>query len=92
MDGTGPMGRGPATGWGMGPCGRGFRRGWRRRMRGRGRMPFSPREMGSPRNRQEEKQDLEAEERELKQELEAIQQEKQELEKEVVASESGGDK
>lgn len=26
-DGTGPLGLGPATGWGRGPCGRGLRRG-----------------------------------------------------------------
>ncbi|NLH38840.1 MAG: DUF5320 domain-containing protein [Elusimicrobia bacterium] len=36
-DGTGPLGFGPATGWGRGPCGRGLARrgmaqgrGWRR--------------------------------------------------------------
>jgi hypothetical protein len=37
-DGTGPLGLGPATGWGRGPCGRGLARrgnmargwGWRR--------------------------------------------------------------
>jgi len=26
FDGTGPMGQGPGTGWGMGPCGRGMAR------------------------------------------------------------------
>ena len=36
FDGTGPMGFGPGTGWGIGPCGMGWRRGfgcgfgWRR--------------------------------------------------------------
>ena len=29
-DGTGPLGAGPGTGWGMGPCMRGMRRGARR--------------------------------------------------------------
>jgi len=29
FDGTGPLGLGPGTGWGMGPCGAG--RAWRRR-------------------------------------------------------------
>ena len=28
FDGTGPLGYGPGTGWGMGPCGAGM--GWRR--------------------------------------------------------------
>jgi len=28
FDGTGPLGSGPGTGWGMGPCGAGT--GWRR--------------------------------------------------------------
>jgi hypothetical protein len=28
FDGTGPLGFGPGTGWGMGPCGAGM--GWRR--------------------------------------------------------------
>ena len=27
-DGTGPLRRGPMTGWGFGPCGRGLRRGF----------------------------------------------------------------
>lgn len=31
-DGTGPLGLGPGTGWGLGPCGAGmaWRRGWGR--------------------------------------------------------------
>jgi len=29
FDGTGPLGLGPRTGWGMGPCGLGLRRGER---------------------------------------------------------------
>ena len=28
LDGTGPLGRGPMTGWGRGICGRGFGRGY----------------------------------------------------------------
>ncbi len=28
FDGTGPLGSGPSTGWGLGPCGAGM--GWRR--------------------------------------------------------------
>jgi|YelNatPaOPRAMG01_1025707.scaffolds.fasta_scaffold00124_68 hypothetical protein len=27
FNGTGPMGQGPGTGWGLGPCGAGLRRG-----------------------------------------------------------------
>ena len=27
FNGTGPMGQGPGTGWGLGPCGSGMRRG-----------------------------------------------------------------
>lgn len=27
FNGTGPLGSGPGTGWGLGPCGMGFRRG-----------------------------------------------------------------
>jgi hypothetical protein len=32
FDGTGPLGLGPGTGWGLGPCGAGlaWRRGWGR--------------------------------------------------------------
>jgi hypothetical protein len=31
FDGTGPLGSGPGTGWGLGPCGAGrFNRGFRR--------------------------------------------------------------
>ncbi|MGB9609319.1 MAG: DUF5320 domain-containing protein [Minisyncoccia bacterium] len=30
FDGTGPMGFGPGTGWGLGPCGAGLRRRWYR--------------------------------------------------------------
>ena len=37
FDGTGPLGFGPDSGWGMGPCGGGM--GWRRgRGRGSGRF------------------------------------------------------
>lgn len=39
FDGTGPLGFGPGTGWGMGPCGAGM--GWRRGSgRGFGRRRF----------------------------------------------------
>uniref|UniRef100_A0A7C3UYK3 DUF5320 domain-containing protein n=1 Tax=Desulfobacca acetoxidans TaxID=60893 RepID=A0A7C3UYK3_9BACT len=42
-DGTGPLGAGPGTGWGLGPCGAGRRRGggqfWGRRF-GRGAWGF----------------------------------------------------
>ena len=38
FDGTGPLGYGPGTGWGMGPCGAGM--GWRRGGRGFGRRRF----------------------------------------------------
>jgi len=30
LNGTGPQGQGPQTGWGRGPCGQGFRQGFGR--------------------------------------------------------------
>jgi len=48
FDGTGPLGFGPGTGWGLGPCGAGmaWRRGGRGRARGFGRFwgnyPYQP--------------------------------------------------
>ena len=64
QDQTGPLGYGPATGWGRGPCGRGLKRG---RGFGQGLRRF-----WSPQN---EKQALEQEENFLQKELEAIRQE-----------------
>jgi hypothetical protein len=47
-DGTGPMGAGPGTGWGLGPCGAGRRRGISRSM-GRGARGFGRGAYGRPR-------------------------------------------
>lgn len=92
FNGTGPMGQGPGTGWGLGPCGaglrrggaRGFGRGWFGRGAGWG---FGPRASGpfgygggagyaAP---PDEAQALRDEEAFLKSELEAIQKRLAEL-------------
>lgn len=67
-DGTGPLGQGPRTGWGMGPCGGGMRRGW-----GCG---YGYRRFISPKN---ELTALEDEEKMLEEELTAIREEKSAL-------------
>jgi len=64
-DGTGPLGQGPRTGWGLGPCGGGTRRGW-----GCG---CGYRRFISPKN---ELAALEDEEKTLEEELTAIREEK----------------
>ena len=56
FDGTGPLGFGPGTGWGMGPCGAGM--GWRRGF-GRGFGRFW--RFGSQITKKEEKEMLEEE-------------------------------
>ena len=61
FDGTGRLGSGPGTGWGMGPCGAGMRRGF-----GRG---FGWRRFYS---RKEESEILKEESEDLEQELKAI--------------------
>ncbi|MDD5753085.1 MAG: cytoplasmic protein [Candidatus Pacebacteria bacterium] len=62
-DGTGPLGQGPGTGWGMGPCcGYGMRRGGRRFY-----------------TKQEEKELLEEEVKTLEEELQAIKERLAEL-------------
>jgi len=76
-DGTGPLGSGPGTGWGLGPCGGGM--GWRRGG-GRGRgfgwrrfwgygpyQPYQPQII-----KKEEKEILEDEVTDLEEELKAI--------------------
>lgn len=73
-DRTGPMGYGPATGWGRGPCGKGFRRGrwnW-----------FSPWPSRDSFSRDEEKdmlqkeiEGLEKEKNEMKRRLERLENE-----------------
>ena len=63
FDGTGPLGFGPDTGWGMGPCGAGM--GWRR---GRGRS-FGWRRFYS---RKEESEMLKEEAEVLEEELKAV--------------------
>ncbi|MFZ5449886.1 MAG: DUF5320 domain-containing protein [Thermodesulfobacteriota bacterium] len=47
-NGTGPLGTGPGTGWGLGPCGAGRRRGFGRGM-GRGAWGFGREVYGRPR-------------------------------------------
>ena len=76
FDGTGPLGMGPGTGWGMGPCGAGM--AWRRGL-GRGlgygrgfgrrfwRYPYQPQI-----TKKEEKEMLEDEVKDLEEELRAI--------------------
>ena len=76
FDGTGPLGLGPGTGWGLGPCGAGmaWRRGWGRRY-GRGfgwrrfwrYAPYQPQI-----SKKEEKELLEEEMADLEEELKAI--------------------
>jgi hypothetical protein len=81
-DGSGPMGRGPLTGWGMGPCcddgpyaygrrgrrpGYGFRRGFGRGMGGGYGRGFGPGLVDMPYDDRDEKEILE-EERQLLQE------------------------
>ena len=67
FDGTGPMGFGPGTGWGLGPCGAG--RDWRRGL-GRGfGHGFGWRRFYS---KGEESEILEKEAEELEKELKAI--------------------
>jgi hypothetical protein len=63
FDGTGPLGRGPGTGWGRGPCGAGLARG--RSYNGR----FWPRQEYSSDNG---KEPLEEEIQELKKEMNEI--------------------
>ncbi len=73
-DGTGPLGFGPGTGWGRGPCGAGFRRG-----RGSGRgFAFRKRFF---RDWQPSTEDLDSEEKMLKEELAEIAKEKKALKK-----------
>jgi hypothetical protein len=76
FDGTGPLGMGPGTGWGMGPCGAGM--AWRRGL-GRGLgygRGFGRRFWGYPYQPQitkkEEKKMLEDEVKDLEEELRAI--------------------
>jgi len=71
FDGTGPLGFGPGTGWGLGPCGAGM--GWRRDF-GRGfgwrrfwGYPYQPQI-----TKKEEKEILEKEVAYLEEELKAI--------------------
>jgi len=69
FNGTGPMGQGAGTGWGLGPCGSGMRRGWGCR----GGYGFGFRRFISPKN---EMAALEDEEKMLEEELAAIKEEK----------------
>ena len=69
QDGTGPQGQGPMTGRGLGPCGRGLARG-----RGFGRGMGWKRGFAQPvtLTKEEEKNILEAELKELEEEKKAI--------------------
>ena len=66
-DGTGPIGSGPGTGWGMGPCGAGLV--WQRNF-GPGFGRFW--RFGSRITKKEEKEILEEETKVLEDELKAI--------------------
>ena len=77
-DGTGPLGFGPGTGWGLGPCGAGM--GWRRG-RGLGRgfgwrrfwgYPYGDYPYQPQITKKEEKEILEDEVADLEEELKAI--------------------
>ena len=71
FDGTGPMGAGPGTGWGMGPCGAGM--GWRRGFgRGFGWRRFWGYPYRSQITEKEEKEILEQDAKDLEEELKAI--------------------
>lgn len=74
FNGTGPLGFGPGTGWGLGPCGlgMGWRRGW-----GRGFGRFW--RFGPQITRKEEKEVLEEEAKILEDELKAIKEHLAEL-------------
>ena len=76
FDGTGPLGMGPGTGWGLGPCGAGraWQRGWWGSGWGRGfgwrrfwGYPYQPQI-----TKKEEKELLEEEMANLEEELKAI--------------------
>ncbi len=71
MDRTGPMGMGPATGWGRGPCGGGMRRGMGRRFCAGWGMGSRPVDL----SKEEEKKILKAEKESLEQELELVKKE-----------------
>jgi len=80
FDGTGPLGSGPGTGWGMGPCGGGM--GWRRGLgRGYGRgfgwgrfggYPYGGYPYQPQITKKEEKEILEDDVADLEEELKAI--------------------
>lgn len=73
FDGTGPLGLGPLTGWGLGPCGRGlgFRRGLRQGL-GWWRWIATQRK---PLTKSEEIKTLEEEARILEEELKIVKEE-----------------
>ena len=72
-NGTGPLGQGPGTGWGMGPCGagigwrKGFGQGYGRRNSWGCRAPYQPQM-----TEKEEKEILEEEAEILEDELKSI--------------------
>ena len=71
-DGTGPMGKGPATGWGRGPCGAGMRQGLGQGMGRRFCAGWGVGQMPINLSKEEEKKILKAEKESLEQELELI--------------------
>ena len=78
FNGTGPLGSGPGTGWGLGPCGAGM--GWGRGRgfgRGFGRggfrgYPYQPYPYPPQITKKEEKEMLEDDVTDLEEELKAI--------------------
>jgi len=87
FDGTGPLGMGPGTGWGMGPCGAGraWRRGWVRGLgygRGFGWRRYGAYPYQTQITKKEKKEMLEEELKFLKEEMKEIENRLAELKKE----------
>ena len=72
LDGTGPMGSGPGTGWGLGPCGGGMAYGRQARGRGLGWRRFWGRYPYAAPSKKEESDMLSGEAEILEEELKAI--------------------
>ncbi len=80
LDGMGPQGMGPGTGWGRGPCVSGRGRGWRLgRGYGLGRNQYQA--IPSPETKEEEIDLLQEESQYLKNDLKALEQRLNELKK-----------
>ena len=85
FDGTGPLGAGSGTGWGLGPCGagrgwsRGRGRGWRRGFGHLGCCPWYHHPYQPEITKKEEKEMLKGEAELLEEELKAIKERLTEL-------------